>query len=113
MSDLADEIRATFAADEPGAIEATYKSGSAIDPVPIIVRRKYGSLIGQTRQQYNAQVSTFLILVADVAEPKEGDTITIGSAIWTVRIGGDFELRGDDLLWVVEATKSEARRFAK
>ncbi len=107
--DIAADIAAIFSADEPGVVAATYapKAGGSISTT---VRMIYGS---QAPNNFNARSATILLDAADVAAPADGDTVTIGSVVWTVRIGNGYDLEGNGYYWQVGATRAEGRRFER
>lgn len=59
---------------------------------------------------YAAAIAIITVNASDVAAPAEGDAVTIGAEVWTVRIDDNF--KGDGTEWTFAATAKERRRFA-
>ena len=82
--DIVTDLDSTFFDTDDLALSVTYKAGGqgSGSAVPALIT--YGEEDGDDGRYYRDQ-ATAIVAVRDVAAPAEGDTITVGSTVWTVR----------------------------
>jgi hypothetical protein len=93
-------VDATFAAF---GIDAVYTSAGA-EPVPVrVIARRPDTIVGFGETRIHAETTTFEVRAGEVASPRAGDQLTIGSESFVVQ--GEPERRDPDrLVWTLDAS---------
>ena len=97
-----------------GALDATFAAfgfdalytpaGGEPIPVRVIVRRP-DAIVGFGETRTHAETATFELRASDVASPRPGDQLTVGSE--TLVVQGEPERRDPDrLVWTLDARPS-------
>lgn len=90
----------------PGSVEARYRPGGQ-DPLPEPVRVVHGQASAQVRFGEGAIIQgthVFEIQRSDVAEPRDGDELTIAGV--TYRLAGDANLDVEGLTWTIGGSQA-------
>jgi hypothetical protein len=95
MTAFAGAVDATFAAF---GIEAVYTPAGG-EPVAVrVIARRPDTIVGVGETRIHAETATFEVRASDVASPRPGDQLTLGSVIFVVQ--GEPERRDPDrLVW--------------
>jgi hypothetical protein len=107
LDDMAQDFKTIL---EDCGVQADYLPIGATEPIGIYITPP----VYQTEFHRNMNVRSvhFSLSPLDIANPVDGDLVTIGSDTWTIRIDGDmFQLVGNGASWKVKGTRAEARRY--
>jgi hypothetical protein len=95
-------LDATFAAF---GIDALYTPAGG-EPIPVrVIARRPDAIVGFGETRTHAETATFELRASDVASPRPGDQLTVGSE--TLVVQGEPERRDPDrLVWTLDARPS-------
>jgi hypothetical protein len=98
MMAFAGAVDATFAAF---GIDAVYTPAGG-GPVPVrVIARRPDTIVGFGETRIHAETATFEVRVSEVASPRPGDQLAIGSETFVVQ--GEPERRDPDrLVWALD-----------
>jgi hypothetical protein len=99
MAVFQSAVDATFAAF---GIDAMYTPAGG-DPIPVrMIARRPDTIVGFGETRIHAETATFEVRASEVANPRPGDQLTVGSNVFVVQ--GEPERRDlDRLLWTLDA----------
>ncbi len=99
MTAFQGAVDATFAAF---GTDAVYTPAGG-DPIPVrVIARRPDTIVGFGDTRIHAETATFEVRASEVADPRQGDQLTVGAETFIVQ--GEPERRDpDQLVWTVDA----------
>ena len=98
MTALAGAVDATFAAF---GIDAVYTAAGGEPVLVRVVAQRPDTIVGFGETRIHAETATFEVRASEVASPRPGDQLTLGSVIFVVQ--GEPERRDPDrLVWTLD-----------
>lgn len=105
MSVFEEMIGTIFDHPEMG-LDATYEvAASGVESEIRVMRRQADEITGLGGSRIRSRVCVLDVLSSDIAEPKSGDSVTIGGAVYTVKTARYAD--GDRLIWIVECYEGD------
>jgi hypothetical protein len=77
-----------------------------VDPVPVpVIAMRPDTIVGFGETRIHAETATFEVRASEVADPRQGDQVTVGGETFVVR--GEPERRDPDrLVWMLDGRRA-------